>query len=299
MPLIMTLLVRDEADVVERNIEYHLSRGVSHILATDNLSEDGTTEILLKYQRLGLLTYYRETANTHDQAKWVTRMAWEASSKFPSSIVFHVDADEFWWPEGDTLPLLLNAAFAGFHGIGQVSRVNYLGPNIDMPSDTFLDRCTYRQTKALNVLGKPLPGKVCHRATQKVLIDHGNHKACWVDGKAETRPIDQIEVLHFPNRSVDQFIEKTVRGAQAVRNNPDLPIGVCGTWLHMDRAIGSGEFPSKFQDQVLSESRVKSKVQRGEIIPCDKLSIYCAKLRLWQRCGTAVRQKLASRTGNG
>lgn len=136
----MTLLVRDEEDIVERNIEHHLSRGVSHIFATDNLSTDGTTEILLKYQRLGLHTYYREQSHTHDQATWVTRMAQKAHQKLPSSIVFHVDTDEFWWPDHGTLPSVLCAEFERFDGIGMVRRVNYVGPNIDVPSHTFLDR---------------------------------------------------------------------------------------------------------------------------------------------------------------
>ncbi|HJM57083.1 MAG TPA: hypothetical protein QF446_07130 [Planctomycetota bacterium] len=38
--LVMTLLVRNEEDILATNIEYHLARGVDFIIATDNLSDD-------------------------------------------------------------------------------------------------------------------------------------------------------------------------------------------------------------------------------------------------------------------
>ena len=120
----MTLLVRDEADIVGTNIAYHLARGVSHIIATDNGSTDETGEILRTYERLGVLTYILEEAHTHDQGLWVTRMAHEAYRQFPSSFVFHVDADEFWWPASGNLVETLISAFHGFDGVGTVRRVN-------------------------------------------------------------------------------------------------------------------------------------------------------------------------------
>lgn len=39
MKLVMTLLVRNEADVIETNLEYHLAQGVDFVIVTDHGSE--------------------------------------------------------------------------------------------------------------------------------------------------------------------------------------------------------------------------------------------------------------------
>ena len=270
-PIVMTLLVRDEADIVGANIAYHLARGVSHIIATDNGSTDETREILKTYERLGLLTYILEEAYTHDQVTWVTRMAHEAHRQFPSSIVFHVDADEFWWPASGNLADTLHAAFCGFDGVCLVRRVNYVGPNIHRDSSAFLEHCRYRQVTPISVLGAPLPGKVCHVADPGVWIDHGNHRALFSDRKTPTREIESVEVLHFPNRSLDQFVAKIRRGIAAVRNNTGLPDSVCRTWRAMASALERDTFGIEFEDQIVTEADIRSRLANGDLEPCTKL----------------------------
>ena len=57
MKLVMTLLVRDEEDIVASNIDFHLNNGVDFIIAMDNLSIDGAADILRLYERKGMLRY--------------------------------------------------------------------------------------------------------------------------------------------------------------------------------------------------------------------------------------------------
>ena len=100
----MTLLVRDEADVVDAQLAFHLSAGVDLVIATDNASTDGTTEILERYEREGAAS--GSSASGGDDMRqdvWVTRMARLAAVEYGADWVIHSDADEFWWPRGGSL----------------------------------------------------------------------------------------------------------------------------------------------------------------------------------------------------
>ena len=106
--LVMTLLVRDEADVVDAQIAFHLHAGVDFVVATDNRSSDGTTAILERYERAGVLQLLRESRDDMRQEEWVTRMARLAATDFGADWVLNADADEFWWPRGGSLKDVLD-----------------------------------------------------------------------------------------------------------------------------------------------------------------------------------------------
>ena len=78
-------------------------------IATDNRSDDGTTEILERYERAGRLHLLREDGDDMRQHEWVTRMARLAATDFGADWVINSDADEFWWPRGGTLKDVLAA----------------------------------------------------------------------------------------------------------------------------------------------------------------------------------------------
>jgi|HubBroStandDraft_4_1064222.scaffolds.fasta_scaffold15179_1 hypothetical protein len=50
MKLVMTLLARDEEDILASNLDFHVAHGVDFFIATDNLSVDRTSEILRSYE---------------------------------------------------------------------------------------------------------------------------------------------------------------------------------------------------------------------------------------------------------
>ncbi len=98
MKLVMTLVVRNEAEIIEANIDYHLAQGVDFVIVTDHRSEDGTSEILREYERMGVAKVIRDEEEGHHQSKRVTRMAEIARLGHGADWVIHNDADEFWWP---------------------------------------------------------------------------------------------------------------------------------------------------------------------------------------------------------
>ncbi|TML11741.1 MAG: glycosyltransferase family 2 protein [Actinobacteria bacterium] len=116
MKLVMTLLARDEADLVDAQVSFHLNAGVDFVIATDNLSKDETTEILESYAKAGRLHLIREDGEYLRQADWITRMGRMAATEFGADWVIHSDADEFWWPRGDSLKDVL-ASIPSRYGI--------------------------------------------------------------------------------------------------------------------------------------------------------------------------------------
>src|SRR5438067_10045233 len=114
MKLVMTLLARDEGDIVDAQIAFHLHAGVDFVVATDNASRDGTTEILESYSRDGCLHLIREDGEDMRQGAWVTRMARLAATDFGADWVLNSDADEFWCSHGAPLKTVLAAVPARF-----------------------------------------------------------------------------------------------------------------------------------------------------------------------------------------
>src|SRR5450759_3201654 len=95
MKLVMTLLVRNEVDVIKANLEYHLAQGVDFVIVTDHGSEDGTSESLREYERMGVAKVIRDEEEGHHQSNRVTRMAEIARLGHGADWVIHNDADEF------------------------------------------------------------------------------------------------------------------------------------------------------------------------------------------------------------
>ncbi len=103
MKLVMTLLVRDEQDILRENLDFHLANGVDEIILMDNRSVDGTAEIAREYERAGYLHYMFQPQDDYSQGRWVTQMARRAVDELRADWVINNDADEFWWPHSGSL----------------------------------------------------------------------------------------------------------------------------------------------------------------------------------------------------
>ena len=204
----MTLLARDEADIVDAHLAFHLNAGVDFVVATDHRSRDGTTETLEAYEREGCLHLIREHGEVLQQSAWVTRMARLAATEFGADWVIDSDADEFWWPRGGDLKQALATVPEGYGLVRAVWR-NFL----PRPDDGrfFADRMTVRLQSSAPIndpSNQYRPNfKIAHRADPDVVVEAGNHGLG--DGRFRTlggwRP---LEILHFPLRSFAQYEQR-------------------------------------------------------------------------------------------
>ncbi|WP_186587210.1 glycosyltransferase [Synechococcus sp. A15-28] len=262
----LTLLCRDEADILESMLRFHLAQGVDRIIATDNGSVDGSLEILKRFERRGQLTLLQEPEHTHDQAVWVTRMARMAAA-MGADWVINSDADEFWWPEQGSLKSSLTQVPESIKGV-LVERTNFLPPVRNIADKTpFYQRQTLRERVSRNSLGKPLPPKLIHRAHAGIEISDGNHGA-GVDGT----PISAIEnagieILHVPIRSYAQLERKIRQGTEALQRNKRVSAGIGDSWRKIyANHLSQGTLPAYYDSLRPKPAALAAQLVRGELI---------------------------------
>ena len=204
----MTLLARDEADIVDDQLRFHLNAGVDFVIAMDNLSEDGTTEILESYAKSGQLHLIRQTGEFLRQADWITEMGRMAATEFGADWVIHSDADEFWWPRGESLKDVLGSIPARYGIVRALLRHFVPRPDDGEPVS---ERMTVRMSAAAPIndprsLYRPNL-KIVHRADPNVNVSIGGQRL--IDSPlVPLRGWYPIEFFHFPVRSVEQCERK-------------------------------------------------------------------------------------------
>ena len=269
MTLVMTLLVRDEADIIAANIDYHLLQGVDFIIATDNRSEDATPRILKSYEAKGVLRYILEPADDYDQGRWVTRMARMAYADHGASWVINNDADEFWWPSQGSLRDVFDTVAAGV-GILRAQRHNFIVVEGDEP---FFERMIYREAQSYNILGQPLPPKVSHRGSAEVKVMQGNHNVVGITPTNIQNGL--VEILHYPIRSYAQIENKIAKGGAAYERNPSLPPSMGRTWRMLyDELKFSGNLRRYFAENCPAKGRLQQMLQSGKLVSDTRLLSY-------------------------
>ena len=250
MKLVMTLLVRDEQDIIAANIDFHRSQGVDMFIVTDNLSNDETPSILRKYEKKGYLKIIRETSDDYSQHQWVTRMAKMAFLEYHADWIINNDADEFWMPDItsynikqvlEKIPKSILACKA--------KRVNFLPPIGSTENMFFADSMIIRETKSFNAIGQPLPPKICHRGFKDILVKQGNHHV-----ERNGKRLDAFElplsILHYPLRSFSQFENKIKKGGSAYERNTSLDKSIGSTWRDLYKQHLKGKLQEYYTKQI-------------------------------------------------
>ena len=204
MRIAMTLLVRDEVDIVETWLRYHLARGIDVVIATDHRSVDGTSDALREYERQGRIVVLREEGDIVRQSEWMSRMSRLAALEHGADWVVPSDADEFWWPRAGSFAEVLASVPARFGVVRGLLRNFVLRPGDEPP----LERLVVRTRPAPDLTSQyHAQLKVAHRAVPDATVGIGNHDVEG-SGLAVIREWFPFEVLHFPLRTVAQLEDK-------------------------------------------------------------------------------------------
>lgn len=220
----MTMMVRDEADIIAAMIEHHLAQGVDLIIATDNASVDGTTEILSAYQGAGILELHHDPIHRKQQHEVVTKMARRAFAEHNADWVLNADADEFWFATNRSNRLVdALAELPSEVDAVTVPVVNLVGPPAYSGNGVrrlvWRDQRSIEQLLTVGLFAHPT-SDTFHRGRADVTVAQGNH---FVQAERSVQVTsDSIEVLHLPWRSYEQLERKVINAGLAYAANRDL-----------------------------------------------------------------------------
>jgi len=291
MKIAMTLLVRDEADVVDAQIAFHLNAGVDLVVATDNRSQDGTTEILERHSSEGHLHLIREPGKDLRQTEWVTRMARMAATEHGADWVLNTDADEFWWPQGGDFRALF-AAVPDHFGVIRGAWRNF----VPRPDDDrfFAERMTVRYcTPDFRSHPLSIHFKSAHRASPDVRVGRGNHEA-FAPGLVPLRGWHAIEVLHFPVRSFEQCTRKYVTQFVALERNAEK--GIAEHMAEAYRAYRAGRLEDFYRPLVIGDDRLEAGLRSGELAVDTRLRDILRSLGLGETTAAGSAESSEDRT---
>jgi glycosyl transferase family 2 len=263
--LVMTMLVRDEEDILAASFDFHLSQGIDFFLVMDNLSVDGTRDIIESYVRSGVALYLWEPGADYSQARWVTGMARTAASHYGADWVINSDADEFWLGAGPSESIKEGLERCPPQVLAlTVPRSNCVPVDVD-GAGFFAERMTLRERKSYNSDGLALPPKVCHRGFEDVEVDQGNHCVRRAGVPLVAEPCS-LRILHYPLRSYKQFENKIIKGGAAYARNTELSRQIGSTWRNLHKLWQQGGLPAYYSQNVISPEKAQTALRIGDLV---------------------------------
>lgn len=261
----MTLLVRDEEDIVESTIRFHHQHGVDHFVVTDNGSVDATVSIIESLSKEIPIHLFHEPPSDYSMHRWVTRMARFAKVELNADWVINADADEFFvCRESD----LQAALFSVPKSVGRLRIARHDYVTIDAPADCRhpSEWMIYRKKESRNPFGEILPPKMIHRGDAQVTIYQGNHEATGQNlGEVVDFPL--IELLHFPIRNYHQFEIKVRNGGSGYAVNKELPPTIGKVKRRWYDLLLQGKLREEFERvHYHSPGKLAEKLATGELI---------------------------------
>jgi hypothetical protein len=264
MKLVMTILVRNEDDILRENLEYHLKNGVDYFLITDHHSRDNTLEIINEYVDKGVAEVRVEQSEEHHQASWVTEMARRACVEHKADWVINNDADEFWVTPRGNLKDFLETISSDVYKL-HVNRFDFFYR--PYKNAKFYEAMLFRETFRRWT-------KCCHRAVSDINVEVGNHDAnseLLGSKSGESAGLDNLLVFHYPIRTIERYKTKMVEGTASVLGTPGIPAEMFFHWKRALQYIQGNNFEEYLREFSRDRHQINEGIQNGSITFDDTL----------------------------
>ncbi len=273
--LIMTILAKNEEDILEENILFHKAMGVDGFIVTDNDSTDRTPEIIEKYKKKGwIIESLVEKGKDHRQKEWVDRMIWLAKTKYHADWIINADADEFWFPlSGNLKETLLSQSASEL-----LCPMVCMYPERDIPLTSWNKTVKVVQDveryglSVYSVFARQIP-KAAHRTRGYIQVSSGNHKVAMFPKRKRT--CDDICIYHYNIRGESHFLRKMVDGGKALEQNPSKHGG--RHWRYFYELYKEGRLKEEYK-RVIGETSYGCLLHDGYIVEDNTMKTFFDRL---------------------
>jgi hypothetical protein len=223
--IVLTMMVRDEADIVGSMLTHHQNQGIYKAIVTDNGSVDGTLEILKTFEAEGFVDLRIDPVHKKQQSECVTHMARDAFNLYQADWVINADADEFWIAQDHNKTIVeASASFEKQWKSFNVPVLDMTGPpaksGTGLSRLSWIDQRTDEKLKSIGINAHSTHDCL-HIGDPSVEVSQGNHFVS-LPSLGSPQPSEGLEVLHFQWRSWAQFSRKVHNAGKAYLANPDL-----------------------------------------------------------------------------
>lgn len=222
----VVMMVKDEIDIIGYNIEYLQTQDIDHFYIANNLSTDGTKELLVELsKKYGNMTIVDDNEFAYYQSDKMNNWC-NVCFNMGADIVMPIDADEIWYSKDSskTLGKLLKTVEGD---IFVANSTDYIPTINDLKEDNPILSMAYKKKNSDSfpaVAFRKYPGFYLEMGNHNV-INHGGKRVCGLIG-----------IRHYQYRSFEQFCKKVTNGKK-VYDNTTFSDSIGSHW----RKLGSME----------------------------------------------------------